>query len=61
MNKTIIPIAISAAMLASCDHYDHTDGRAIGCGKKFQHRNPFLIFWSDRKIFIMDISCCTFN
>ena len=35
MNKTIIPLVMTAAMLASCDHYDHTDGRAMVTGGSF--------------------------
>ena len=34
-NKTIIPLVMSAAMLASCDHYDRTDGRAMVTGGSF--------------------------
>lgn len=34
-NKAIIPLVMTAAMLASCDHYDHTDGRAMVTGGSF--------------------------
>ena len=34
-NKTIIPLVMTAAMLASCDHYDRTDGRAMVTGGSF--------------------------
>lgn len=35
MNKTIIPLVMTAAMLASCDHYDRMDGRAMVTGGSF--------------------------
>lgn len=32
MNKSIIPLVITSAILASCDHYDRTDGHATVIG-----------------------------
>lgn len=32
MKKSLIPIVMAAAVLASCDHYDRADGHAVVLG-----------------------------